>query len=147
MHGLNLIHSFFFFTFNTALRMSPHHSSYLSLKHFTNDFYTIRHNWLYQEFRNGCMKIRGRFRNRSVSCSTHLAVLPFAHSIADWECRRAGPWQRTSGQPDKGELISCYENLLLCHQFCFKRTFSLSLCQDHIKGRGLSYKIFETSVM
>lgn len=42
--------------------MSPHHSSYLNLKHFTNDVYTIRHNWLYQEFRNGCMKIRVCFR-------------------------------------------------------------------------------------
>lgn len=43
------------------------------------------------------------------------------------------------GQPDKAELISCYECFWVRHLFYCRRTFSRFLCQDRIKVRGLTH--------
>lgn len=79
------------------------------------------------------MKIWVPLRNRRVLWPTHIGP---EHRIQDVYGRLAGTWQNILGQPDKRELISCYESLLLCPQFCFKQTFGLFFsCQD-IKGKG-----------
>lgn len=57
--------------------------------------------------------------------------------IQDVLCRLAGTGQNILGQPGKGELMSCYESLLLKYQFCFKHTFGLFLPESYQSERWL----------
>lgn len=60
---------------------------------------------------------------------------------------QAGWWPLAErlGSAQQGRAHLLLWEFITVHQFYFRQTLSLSLRQDHIKGRGLIYKAFENS--